>query len=166
VVIACDEEHDRARVPLGAKRGKIPCSRADRRGLLDLAAALAPGLRRQVRPDRHGRCGDRRGRVHVGVGGGRRALVFKRRHYPLSVGGLSFGATIGASKADSVERAYNLRRRLDTTGIDTAIGEEVATGGAQTIRLQNAKGVVLDVRGRTIGLEFNANVSAAEISLH
>jgi hypothetical protein len=59
-----------------------------------------------------------------------------------------------------------LRRRLDTTGIDTAIGEEVATGGAQTIRLQNAKGVVLDVRGRTIGLEFNANVSAAEISLH
>ena len=31
------------------------------------------------------------------VGGGSGALVFKGRRYPLSVGGLSFGATIGAS---------------------------------------------------------------------
>ena len=35
----------------------------------------------------------------VGVGGGRGTLIFHGRHYPLRIGGLSFGATIGASKA-------------------------------------------------------------------
>lgn len=102
----------------------------------------------------------------VGVGGGRGTLVFQGRRYPLSVGGLSFGATIGASKADLVGRAYNLRRVSDIAGTYTAVGAGVAAGGgASTIRLQNAKGVVLDLKGRTIGLELNANVSGVEISL-
>lgn len=48
----------------------------------------------------------------------------------------------------------------------TAAGVGAAAGGgASTIRLQNATGVVLDLRGRTIGLELNANVSGVEISL-
>jgi hypothetical protein len=102
----------------------------------------------------------------VGVGGGRGTLVFQGRHYPLRVGGLSFGATIGASKAELVGRAYNLRRPSDITGTYTAVGGGVAVGGgASAIRLQNAKGVVLDLRGRTIGLELNANVSGVEIGL-
>lgn len=102
----------------------------------------------------------------VGVGGGRGTLVFQGRRYPLSVGGLSFGATIGASKAELVGRAYNLRRPSDISGTYTAVGGGVAVGGgASAIRLQNAKGVVLDLRGRTIGLELNANVSGVEIGL-
>ena len=87
----------------------------------------------------------------VGVGGGRGTLVFQGRRYPLRVGGLSFGATIGASKADLFGRAYNLRQVSDIAGIYTAVSVEAAAGGgASTIRLQNAKGVVLDLRGRTI----------------
>lgn len=102
----------------------------------------------------------------VGVGGGRGTLVFQGRRYPLRVGGLSFGATIGASKADLVGNAYNLRRASDIAGTYTAIGAGVAAGGgASGIRLQNAKGVVLDLRGRNIGLELNASVSGVEISL-
>jgi hypothetical protein len=102
----------------------------------------------------------------VGVGGGRGTLVFQGRRYPLRVGGLSVGATIGASKAELVGRAYNLRRPSDITGTYTAVGGGVAVGGgASAIRLQNAKGVVLDLRGRTIGLELNANVSGVEIGL-
>jgi hypothetical protein len=102
----------------------------------------------------------------VGVGGGRGTLVFQGRRYPLSVGGLSFGATIGASKAELVGQAYNLRRPSDIAGTYTAVGGGVAAGGgASVIRLQNAKGVVLDLRGRTIGLELNANVSGVEIGL-
>jgi hypothetical protein len=100
----------------------------------------------------------------VGVGGGRGTLVFQGRRYPLRVGGLSFGATIGASKADLVGSASNLRRASDIAGTYTAVGA-AAGGGASTIRLQNARGVVLDLRGRTIGLELNANVSGVEISL-
>ena len=33
----------------------------------------------------------------VGVGGGRGALTFRGHHYPFTVSGMSFGATIGAS---------------------------------------------------------------------
>src|SRR3712207_4408799 len=102
----------------------------------------------------------------VGIGGGRGTLVFQGRPYPLSVGGLSFGATIGASKADLVGRAYNLRRASDIAGTYTAVGASAAAGGgASGIRLQNARGVVLDLRGRNIGLELNANVSGVEINL-
>ncbi|WP_262298343.1 hypothetical protein [Microvirga sesbaniae] len=102
----------------------------------------------------------------VGVGGGRGTLVFQGRRYPLSVGGLSVGATIGATKAELVGRAYNLRRPSDIAGTYTAVGGGVAAGGgASGVRLQNAKGVVLELRGRTIGLELNANVSGVQIGL-
>ncbi|HEX2510892.1 MAG TPA: hypothetical protein VHK66_10260 [Microvirga sp.] len=100
----------------------------------------------------------------VGVGGGSGTLVFKGRRYSLSVGGLSFGATIGASKADLVGSAYNLRQASDIAGTYTAVGTGVA-GGGSSIRLQNARGVVLVLRGRNIGLEFTASVSGVEISL-
>jgi hypothetical protein len=68
-------------------------------------------------------------------------------------------------KPNSAGRAYNLRWASDIAGTYTAIGEGVAADGeTSTIQLQNAKGVVLDLRGRTIGLELNANVSGVEIS--
>ncbi|MGO4387820.1 hypothetical protein AB4Y85_09810 [Microvirga sp. 2YAF29] len=102
----------------------------------------------------------------VGVGGGRGTLVFQGRRYPLSVGGLSVGATIGASKAEMVGRAHNLRRPSDIAGTYTAVGGGAAVGGGVSgIRLQNAKGVVLELRGRTVGLELNASVSGVEIGL-
>ena len=99
-----------------------------------------------------------------GVGGGNGTLVFQGRRYQLAVGGLSFGATIGASKAELVGRAYNLRQATDIAGTYSAIGGGAAVaGGVSGIRLQNAKGVVLELRGRNIGLEFNASVSGVEI---
>ena len=141
--------------------------RALRFSLIALAASLAPVLTKPTWAAT--------GTVHieiakagfiVGVGGGRGTLVFNGRRYPLRVGGLSVGATIGASKADLVGRAYNLRRASDIAGTYTAVGAGVAAGGGVSgIRLQNARGVVLELRGRNIGLEFNANVSGVEISL-
>jgi hypothetical protein len=102
----------------------------------------------------------------VGVGGGRGTLIFNGRRYPLRVGGLSFGATIGVSKADLVGTASTLRVPSDIAGTYTAVGAGVAVaGGGSTIRLRNARGVVLDLRGRNIGLEFSANVSGVEIAL-
>jgi hypothetical protein len=141
--------------------------RALRSGLAALALTFAPGLAAPVWAAT--------GTVYVeiakagfivGIGGGRGTLVFQGRRYPLSVGGLSFGATIGASKADLVGRAYNLRRPTDIAGTYTAVGVGAAAGGGvSSIRLQNTKGVVLDLRGRNIGLELNANVSGVEIGL-
>lgn len=102
----------------------------------------------------------------VGIGGGRGTLVFQGKRYPLRVGGLSFGATIGASKAELTGRAYNLRRASDIAGTYTALSAGAAAGGGVSgVRLQNSKGVVLELSGRNIGLELNTSVSGVEISL-
>ena len=101
-----------------------------------------------------------------GVGGGTGTLVYQGRSYPLSVGGLSFGATIGASKTELVGRALNLRQPSDIVGTYAAIGAGAAVaGGGQGIQLQNSKGVILQLRGRKVGFEFSAAVSGVEISM-
>jgi hypothetical protein len=58
------------------------------------------------------------------------------------------------------------RRATDIVGTYTAVSVgAAANGGVSSIRLQNARGVVLDLRGRNIGLELNANVSGIEVGL-
>jgi hypothetical protein len=102
----------------------------------------------------------------VGVGGGRGVLSFQGRRYPFSVGGLSVGATIGASSAQLVGRALNLRQPSDLAGTYSAVGGGVAiAGGVQSIRLQNAKGVVLELRGRRVGFDFSVGVGGATITM-
>ena len=101
----------------------------------------------------------------VGVGGGTGTLSFHGKSYPLSIGGLSVG-TFGAASADVVGRAYNLRRPEDIAGTYTAIGAGVAVaGGATAARLQNEKGVILEVRGRQVGLEVSVNLSGMRVSM-
>jgi hypothetical protein len=101
----------------------------------------------------------------VGVGGGNGTLNFKGNSYPLSIGGVSVG-TFGATAADLVGRAYNLRTAADIAGTYTAVGAGVAVaGGAKVARLQNANGVILEMRGRQVGLEFSINLSGMTVSL-
>lgn len=101
----------------------------------------------------------------VGAGGGTGTLVFHGRTYPLSVGGLSVG-TFGAATADVVGRAFNLRRAQDIVGTYTAVGAGVAiAGGAMAARLRNQNGVVIEVRGRQIGLEASLNLSGMSVAM-
>lgn len=101
----------------------------------------------------------------VGVGGGRGTLNFQGRSYPLSIGGVSVG-TFGASSADLVGRASNLRRPEDIAGTYTAVAAGVAVaGGAKTARLRNSNGVLLEVRGRQVGLELSIDLSGMSISM-
>ena len=101
----------------------------------------------------------------VGVGGGSGTLTFRGRSYPLNVGGVSLG-TIGVAKADLIGRAYHLRTASDIAGTYTAVGASIAVaGGAKTARLQNSRGVVLELRGRQVGFEASLNLSGMEISL-
>src|SRR5215212_8036842 len=62
----------------------------------------------------------------VGIGGGRGTLTFKGRKYPFKVGGLSFGATIGASKSNLVGHAFNLHQASDIAGNYSAVAAGVA----------------------------------------
>jgi lipid-binding SYLF domain-containing protein len=102
----------------------------------------------------------------VGGSGGKGALKFQGKEYPLSIGGVSLGATIGASKAELVGEVYNLKAPGDIEGTYTAGQASVAVaGGAKVAELKNSKGVVLKVKGKQVGLELALDLSGLEISL-
>src|SRR5262249_2475006 len=88
----------------------------------------------------------------IGVGGGSGVLRFKGRTYRLSIGGVRIG-TIGASATEVRGVARNLRQASDIAGTYSAVGAGVAVvGGVGTARLQNERGVILDVRAVKVGL--------------
>ena len=101
----------------------------------------------------------------VGVGGGDGTLTFGGKTYRLSIGGVSVG-TIGVAAVNIVGTARNLRRASDIAGAYSAVGAGVAfIGGGKVAHLQNANGVILDVRGVQVGLDLSLNLSGMTISL-
>jgi hypothetical protein len=101
-----------------------------------------------------------------GVTGGGGTLSFEGRQYPLSVGGISAGALIGASATDLIGTASHLHSPGDIAGIYSAIGAGLSVaGGRQVAQLTNARGVVLHLRGRQIGFSFSIDLSGMAISL-
>jgi hypothetical protein len=101
----------------------------------------------------------------VGVGGGSGVLNFKGRSYRLSIGGVRVG-TIGVSATEVRGVARNLRRASDIVGTYSAAGAGIAiVGGGGVARLQNEKGVVLEVRAVKVGLEANLNLGGVSISM-
>jgi len=101
-----------------------------------------------------------------GMSGGSGVLTFKGVQYPLSVGGISAGATIGASGTDLVGTASHMRNVQDIQGIYSAVGAGLAVaGGRSAAQLVNANGVVLRLRGRQIGFMFSVDLSGMNISL-
>ena len=74
---------------------------------------------------------------------------FEGAQYPLSVGGVSAGATIGASGTDLIGVAHHLHDVHDIEGIYSAVGAGLSiAGGRQAARLANARGVLLRLKGR------------------
>ena len=102
----------------------------------------------------------------AGVSGGTGTLTFKGKTYPLKLGGVSLGATIGVSKAELIGEVSNLKDPADIEGIYTAgqAGLAVA-GGAKLAELKNSKGVMIKVKGKQIGLEFSLDLSGLQVSL-
>jgi len=101
----------------------------------------------------------------IGVGGGSGILHFKGRNYRLRIDGISAG-TIGVARADLVGTASNLRTAADIAGSYSTVSAGVAVaGGGKTARLQNSKGVVLDLHGQQVGFEVSLNLSEVNITL-
>jgi hypothetical protein len=100
-----------------------------------------------------------------GVGGGSGTLHFKGHNYRLRIDGISAG-TIGFASADLAGTASNLRTAADIAGSYSVVSAGFAVaGGGKSARLQNAKGVVLDVHGKQVGFELSLSLSGATISL-
>jgi hypothetical protein len=102
----------------------------------------------------------------VGVSGGSGLLTFQGKGYPLSIGGVSLGATIGASRAELIGEVYNLGKPSDIEGTYVAVQAGVAAaGGAKVFELSNSKGVNLQLRGAQIGFELSLDLSGMQIKL-
>jgi lipid-binding SYLF domain-containing protein len=102
----------------------------------------------------------------VGVSSGSGVLTFQGHQYPLSVGGISAGATIGASGTDLIGTAYHLHTPEDIEGVYSAIGAGLSVaGGRSAAQLSNARGVVLRLRGRQVGFMFSIDLSGMQITL-
>jgi hypothetical protein len=101
----------------------------------------------------------------VGVGGGSGTLTFNGKSYRLSIGGVSVG-TIGVATVNLAGTARNLRTAADIAGTYAAASASVAiVGGAKVAKLQNEKGVVLELHGVQLGLEASLSLSGMTITL-
>ncbi len=93
-------------------------------------------------------------------------LRFQGTDFRLRIGGISAGATIGASGTDLVGTASHLHQPADIEGIYSAVGAGLSiAGGRSAAQLTNARGVVLRLRGRQMGLMFSIDLSGKSINL-
>ncbi len=102
----------------------------------------------------------------VGGSGGEGTLTFHGRRYPIRVGGISGGFAFGASKTYFRGTVRHIRRASDVTGVYGAAGGGGAVGrGAQVIVMTNDKGAQLELTGKQVGLQVNADLSGISITV-
>ncbi|MBZ9703139.1 MULTISPECIES: hypothetical protein [unclassified Mesorhizobium] len=102
----------------------------------------------------------------IGGAGGEGTLTFHGRRYPISVGGISGGLAFGASKTYFRGTVRHIKRARDVTGVYGAAGGGGALGkGAQVIVMTNDKGAQLELTGRQVGLQVNADLSGMSITV-
>ena len=102
----------------------------------------------------------------VGGTGGTGALHCGRRSYPITIGGISWGIMFGASETRFSGRAIFRGNPYNVAGVYGAGGAGGALGvGAQVMVLTNEKGTTLELTGRQVGLQVNADLSGLAISM-
>jgi lipid-binding SYLF domain-containing protein len=102
----------------------------------------------------------------VGGSAGEGVLTFQGRSYPLSIGGLSYGFTFGASETRFHGTVSNIHRASDINGVYAQGGAGAAAGrGAQAIVLANQRGAVLTLSGEQSGLIVSLDLSGLALSL-
>ena len=102
----------------------------------------------------------------IGGSAGEGVLTFQGRDYPLSIGGLSYGFTFGASETRFHGSVSNIRRPSDINGVYGQGGAGAAIiKGAQGIVLANQNGAVLTLAGEQTGLIVSADLSGLVLSL-
>ena len=102
----------------------------------------------------------------IGGSAGSGVLHFHGRNYPLSVGGLSYGFTFGASETRFHGTVSNIRRPSDIAGVYGQAGAGAAIiRGAQAVVLTNQNGAVLALTGGQTGLIVSADLSGLALSM-
>jgi hypothetical protein len=101
----------------------------------------------------------------VGVGGGHGTLTYNGHVYRLSVGGVGLGS-LGIAAVDLRGVALNLYNPTDIVGTYGAAGAGgTFVAGAAAVRLQNEKGVVLELHGPQVGFQVSVGLAGMTIAL-
>jgi hypothetical protein len=101
----------------------------------------------------------------VGVGGGHGTLTYHGHTYRLSIGGVGLGS-LGIASADLRGTASNLYKPADIAGTYGAAGAGgTFVGGAAVARLQNEKGVVLELHGAQLGFQVSLGLAGMTVTL-
>jgi hypothetical protein len=102
----------------------------------------------------------------IGGSAGSGVLHFRGRTYPLSIGGLSYGFTFGASETRFHGRVTNIRRASDVEGVYAQAGAgAAAVRGAQAVVLTNQRGAVLTLTGAQKGVIVSLDLSGLALTL-
>ena len=102
----------------------------------------------------------------IGGSAGSGTLNFHGQRYSLSVGGLSYGFTFGASETRFRGTVSNIRRASDVAGVYAAGNVGAAVGrGAQAIVLTNQHGAVLTLTGSSVGAIVSADLNGLALTL-
>lgn len=100
----------------------------------------------------------------VGGSGGYGTLYVGENVYPLTIGGVTAGATISFSRANLVGPVFNLYNPSDIQGIYTAgTAGLAAAGGGAAIQLTNSRGVLIELSGKQLGLDASLDLSGMKI---
>jgi hypothetical protein len=104
--------------------------------------------------------------IIIGGSAGEGTLTFQGRRYPLSVGGLSYGFTFGASETRFRGTVSNIRRASDVAGVYAQAGAgAAAVKGAQAVVLTNQNGAVLQLAGEQTGIIVSLDLSGLALGL-
>jgi lipid-binding SYLF domain-containing protein len=102
----------------------------------------------------------------VGAQAGEGILVFHDKTYAFKIGGISGGLTFGGSSTDLAGTATNLHQAKDIEGVYTALGAGIAIGaGGRAIQMRNAKGVILTLQGKQLGVAFDFDLSGMSVTI-
>ena len=102
----------------------------------------------------------------IGGSAGSGVMRCQGRSYPISIGGISAGFVFGGSETRFNGRAHFNGSPYNVAGVYGAAGAGAAVGvGAQAIVLRNEKGATLELVGRQVGLQINADLSGLAISM-
>lgn len=102
----------------------------------------------------------------IGGSAGSGVLTFHGRKYPLSIGGLSYGFTFGASETRFHGTVTHISKPSDIEGVYAQAGAgAAAVRGAQAVVLSNQRGAVLTLSGGQKGLIVSADLSGLALSL-
>ncbi len=108
------------------------------------------------------------GSVAAGIGysWGSGTLTYKGVKYPITVSGLTAGASVGATGITASGSVYNLKKIEDFDGNYTAAGTGATVGGgANVVTMKNQNGVVIDSVSTTQGLKLSLDAGGVKIAI-